>query len=150
MDYADGTTITGNFSLHLANEVSGYETSEFLNPYKDGEPNGFTFWHCQICLLLQQHTCIHTYIHSMHTQHQWLSVHSAWFDFAGLVEIHFPDGGYYKGNMTDGTITGQGDYQSAFNEVGLPFVCRLVCMHNSAYVHFPCKRFCPVTSTTDC
>eukprot|EP01036_Dinobryon_divergens_P030455 gene30455-39700_t len=33
-----------------------------------------------------------------------------------MVEIHFPDGGYYKGNMTDGVITGQGDYQSAFNE----------------------------------
>ena len=36
-----------------------------------------------------------------------------------MVEIHFPDGGYYKGNMTDGIITGQGDYQSAFNEVNL-------------------------------
>ena len=36
-----------------------------------------------------------------------------------MVEIHFPDGGYYKGNMTDGIITGQGDYQSAFNEVKL-------------------------------
>ena len=32
---------------------------------------------------------------------------------------HGGDGGYYKGNMTDGIITGQGDYQSAFNEVKL-------------------------------
>ena len=40
IDYADGTTITGNFSVRLANEVKGYETSEFANPYRDGEPNG--------------------------------------------------------------------------------------------------------------
>lgn len=35
----------------------------------------------------------------------------------GLVEISFGDGAYYKGMMTNGRITGQGDYQSAFNEV---------------------------------
>ena len=32
--------MTGKFSLRLANEVKGYETSEFANPYRDGEPNG--------------------------------------------------------------------------------------------------------------
>jgi hypothetical protein len=35
----------------------------------------------------------------------------------GMVEIHFADGGFYKGFMQDGIINGQGDYQSAMNEV---------------------------------
>lgn len=35
----------------------------------------------------------------------------------GMVEIHFGDGGYYKGQIKNGRISGRGDYQSAFNEV---------------------------------
>lgn len=35
----------------------------------------------------------------------------------GRVEINFSDGGFYRGNMVNGRIEGQGDYQSAFNEV---------------------------------
>lgn len=35
----------------------------------------------------------------------------------GAMEIFFADGGYYKGQMSRGLLTGQGDYQSAFNEV---------------------------------
>eukprot|EP01039_Chlorochromonas_danica_P000636 gene638-691_t len=35
----------------------------------------------------------------------------------GQVEIHFGDGGYYRGHMVRGIIQGPGDYQSAFNEI---------------------------------
>jgi hypothetical protein len=35
----------------------------------------------------------------------------------GDVEIYYGDGGYFKGHMINGVITGNGDYQSAFNEI---------------------------------
>lgn len=35
----------------------------------------------------------------------------------GQVEIYYGDGGYYRGDMVNGEVTGQGDYQSAFNEI---------------------------------
>lgn len=35
----------------------------------------------------------------------------------GLVEINFSDGAFFRGNMVNGRINGQGDYQSALNEV---------------------------------
>jgi hypothetical protein len=73
MDYADGTTIIGNFNMKTQSSLPSSGT-EFVNPYLDGEPNG-------------------------------------------LVEIFFSDGAFYRGNMTNGEITGQGDYQSAFNEI---------------------------------
>jgi hypothetical protein len=72
MDYADGTTIIGNFNMKTQSPLSS--GNGFVNPYLDGEPNG-------------------------------------------LVEIFFSDGAYYRGNMINGEITGQGDYQSAFNEI---------------------------------
>ncbi len=82
-----------------------------------------------------------------------------------MVEIHFPDGGYYKGNMTDGIITGQGDYQSAFNEVKLTITvfCQSIIgtVYEYLYVYvcmYACKlffcfslertRFCRETSKT--
>lgn len=74
MDFADGTTVTGPYSLSHSKQWDEFASSGFANPYRDGESTG-------------------------------------------LVEIHFADGGYYQGVMKDGVITGQGDYQSAFNEV---------------------------------
>ena len=35
----------------------------------------------------------------------------------GQVEIFYGDGGYYKGMVENGRVSGQGDYQSAMNEV---------------------------------
>lgn len=72
LDLADGTTITGTFGLRLTRKSP--ECKAFVNPYKEGEPNG-------------------------------------------QMEIHFGDGGYYKGMMENGRIVGLGDYQSAMNEV---------------------------------
>jgi hypothetical protein len=69
---ADGTTVTGQYSTKLARKTP--ECKAFVNPYKEGEPNG-------------------------------------------QMEIYFGDGGYYRGSMEGGRIVGQGDYQSAFNEV---------------------------------
>ena len=72
LDLADGTTITATFGVKLQRKVP--ECKAFINPYKEGEPNG-------------------------------------------QVEVLFSDGGYYRGNMENGRIQGQGDYQSAMNEV---------------------------------
>ncbi len=71
LDFADGTTIIGNFDVKTQSSLS---STSFKNPYMDGEPHG-------------------------------------------LVEIFFSDGGYYRGHMMNGEITGQGEYQSAFNEM---------------------------------
>ncbi len=72
VDFADGTTIVGNFGVTAPKPL--LQTSQFQNPYMQGEATG-------------------------------------------LVEINFSDGGFYRGNMVNGRISGQGDYQSAFGEV---------------------------------
>lgn len=71
-DLADGTTVIGNFGVQTI--YKSPPTSEFRNPYLDGEPHG-------------------------------------------QVEIFYGDGGYYRGHMVNSVIEGQGDYQSAFNEL---------------------------------
>jgi hypothetical protein len=72
IDYGDGTTITGNFSIKRQSTLP--QSLGFQNPYLDGEPNG-------------------------------------------LCEVYYPDGGYFRGHFVNGEITGQGEYQSAFNEM---------------------------------
>jgi hypothetical protein len=72
MDYADGTTLIGNWTVKRQSNLP--QTSGFQNPYLDGEPNG-------------------------------------------LCEVYYADGAYFRGHFVNGEIQGQGEYQSAFNEM---------------------------------
>lgn len=92
---------------------SGVYSGRFVNSLRDGHGR----W--DMC---DGSTCVGTFGHSQ----QFSDVNANNTEFRnpyreghphGQVEITFGDGGYYRGTMVNGRITGYGEYQSGFNEV---------------------------------